>query len=183
MKKNLINEVRKFKKIAGLLKEYVEASPESVLEAFEKAGIDLDQPITVVEDYEHEVGDPKVIAAELQKIKDEAPEEEGVWFDYDAPEVYSAEDYGVEGECKLAVVVSDAYEYVIFQNNELKEDLFSDLKKIEDFAYSHPSYEHFSPEELKNVINGMTQEWEATKNNYNSIEDYFEELETRGDLY
>lgn len=65
----------------------------------------------------------------------------------------------------------------------LKEELHSDLEKIENFVYSHPSYENSSPEELKGVINAMTQEWEASKNNYSTIEDYFDELETRGDFY
>jgi len=117
-KKNLINEVRQFKKIAGLLKEYVDEAPESVLEAFKKAGVDMSKLMYVEEG---ESGEPyKAIpdkfAAKLQKIKDTQPEGEGVWFDYDASDAYSAEDYGLEGmKCKLAVVVSDDYEFAIFQ--------------------------------------------------------------------
>lgn len=117
--KSLINEVRQFKKIAGLLKEYVDEAPESVLEAFKKAGVDMSKLIFVEE--EGESGKPykaypDKIAAKLQKIKNTQSEEKGVWFDYDAPKAHSAKELGLEGiECKLSVVVGDDYEYVIYQ--------------------------------------------------------------------
>ena len=121
MKKKLINEVKHFQKIAGILKEYITQDPESVQEAFQQAGVDMSKPVYVVEveglsEDEPYKANPVGLVAKLQKIKDTQDETEGVTFDYDAADDFPAEEYGLDGmQTKLAVVVSDAYEYVIFQ--------------------------------------------------------------------
>lgn len=103
------------------MKEYIEADPESVQEAFQKAGVDMSRPVSVVEIAGHSedepyTANPAKLVAELQEIKDTQEETEGVHFDYAAAETFPAEEYGLEGmEAKLSVAVSDAYEYVIFQ--------------------------------------------------------------------
>ncbi len=120
-KKTQLNEVRQLQKIAGILREYIEADPESVAEAFQKAGINMNLPVYVVEvSRGGETGvyeaNPAKLVSELQKIKDTQEETEGVWFDYEAADSYPAEEYGLsDAETKLSVVVSDDYEFVIFQ--------------------------------------------------------------------
>ena len=120
-KKSQLNEVRQLQKIAGILKEYFEADPESVQEAFQKAGIDMNMPVVVVETSGHYADEPRranptELVNKLQKIKDTQEETEGVHFDYEAAVAYPAQEYGLEGmEAKLSVGVSDAYEFVIFQ--------------------------------------------------------------------
>jgi len=119
-KKTQLNEVRQLQKIAGILKEYFETDPESVQEAFQKAGIDMNTPVVVVEASGHYADEPRranptELVNKLQKIKD-TQQEEGVHFDYEAAVAYPAQEYGLEGmEAKLSVGVSDAYEFVIFQ--------------------------------------------------------------------
>lgn len=120
-KKTLINEVRQLQKIAGILREFIEADPESVAEAFQKVGIDMSKPVIVIEISGHFVEKPRKanpiqLVGELQNIKDTAEESEGVWFDYEAADSNPAEEYGLKDVvAKLSVVVSDAYEFVIFQ--------------------------------------------------------------------
>ena len=120
-KKTLINEVRQLQKIAGILREFIEADPESVAEAFQKVGIDMSKPVIVIEISGHFVEKPRKVnpiqlVGELQNIKDTAEESEGVWFDYEAADSNPAEEYGLKDVvAKLSVVVSDAYEFVIFQ--------------------------------------------------------------------
>jgi len=119
-KKTLIREVRQLQKTAGL-REYITADPETVQEAFNQAGVDINRPVSVVEvagwsEDEPYTADPKKLISKLQKIKDTQPETDGVTFDYEATIAYSPEEYGLEGmEVKLSVVVGDGYEYVIFQ--------------------------------------------------------------------
>jgi hypothetical protein len=54
--------------------------------------------------------------------------------------------------------------------------------KIEDFVYSHPEYEELTPEELNAKIQEYKEEWESVSDNYSNIEDYFDEIENRGDF-
>lgn len=43
--------------------------------------------------------------------------------------------------------------------------------------------EYMSVRQLQRAINAHAQEWQAVQGNYNSIEEYFKEVEERGDWY
>lgn len=110
-----------------ILKEYIEADEESVAEAFQQAGIDLSQPVFVVEarsvgaggeqDEPYQVSAGQLLKTLEQKRKEYNNEETGVQYDYNAADTYSTEESGLPENvsAKLAVTFGDEYEYVIFQ--------------------------------------------------------------------
>ena len=122
--KKLLSEVRNLQKIAGILKEYIESDPETIAQAFQRAGIDLSKPVTYVADYgspggvdqpKKELGSGLLQKLEAERAKAEAenPEfnqTEGITYDY------NPEDGSMEGaECKLYVQFSDSKLYEIYQ--------------------------------------------------------------------
>ena len=110
-----------------MVKEYIEADEESVTEAFQQAGIELTQPVYVVEARSVGAGGQqdkpyKVLARQLLRTLEKKRveynnDETGVQYDYDAAETYPAEESGLPENisAKLAVMFGDEYEYVIFQ--------------------------------------------------------------------
>jgi hypothetical protein len=122
--KKLLNEIRNLQKIAGILKEYIESDPETIAQAFQKAGIDLSKPVTYVADYGSPGGtdQPKrvlgsklltMLQAERSKAEAENPEfnqTEGITYEY------NPEEEPMEGQnCKLYVQFSDSKLYEIYQ--------------------------------------------------------------------
>lgn len=122
--KKLISEVRNLQKIAGILKEYIESDPETIAQAFQKAGIDLSKPVTYVADYGVPGGadQPKrvlgsklltMLQAERAEAEAEDPEfnqTEGITYDY------NPEGASMQGQnCKLYVQFSDSKLYEIYQ--------------------------------------------------------------------
>jgi len=102
---------------------YSESDPESVQEAFIKAGIDMNKPVYVLEviakreiETPYKVN-PRKLVEKLQQLKDSMENEKpGVGFDYDLSKVYKPKDYDLEGTTgRLAVMVGTKAEYVIFQ--------------------------------------------------------------------
>lgn len=57
-----------------------------------------------------------------------------------------------------------------------------DMEKIQDFIMSAPEFESTSPTKLKKAVGEMYEEWVSVASNYNSIEEYFEEIEQTGGL-
>jgi len=130
MKKTLINEVRKFQKIAGILKEYITSDPETITEAFQIAGIDLNKPVVYIVDAGRGPADEpvEILGSQLlkkleaERARGEAAdpnynEEEGVTYDFEPGEV----DPDLQPEKvrdltpKLYVQFSDRLLYEIYQ--------------------------------------------------------------------
>ena len=68
----------------------------------------------------------------------------------------------------------------------LKEDEagMTDHDKIENwYLRTNPQADELSQEEEEAGIQAHFEEWNAVKNQYNSIEDYFEDVERNGDWY
>lgn len=140
--KSLIKEVKHFQKIAGILKEYIESDPETITQAFQQAGIELDKPVVYICDYGNPGGtdEPvKVLGGKLlQKLEAERAKEEQSNPDFNEEEGVTYEvnptqgqgellgDYtpeAVEGlKCKLNIYFSDNHLYEIWQAEEVKED-------------------------------------------------------------
>lgn len=119
--KSLIKEVKHFQKIAGILKEYIESDPETIAQAFQKAGIDLEKPVTYILDAGRGGADEpvKMLGSELlrklevMRAKGEANnpkynQEEGVSY-------YFEPDGGEGPDFKLGVQFSDSLLYDIYQ--------------------------------------------------------------------
>ena len=119
--KSLIKEVKHFQKIAGILKEYIESDPETIAQAFQKAGIDLEKPVTYILDAGRGGADEpvKMLGSELlrklevMRAKGEANnpkynQEEGVTY-------YFEPDGGEGPNFKLGVQFSDSLLYDIYQ--------------------------------------------------------------------
>lgn len=134
-KRTILNEeVKRLQKIAGILKEYIQSDPESITEAFAKAGIDLNKPVVYISDYGNPAGtdDPVTVLGaellqELEATRRDAEEEDpdfnesdGVTYEY-KPTQGQGEllgDYVEETKgltCKLNVYFSDANLYEIWQ--------------------------------------------------------------------
>jgi len=138
-----LNEVKQFQKIAGLLKERIESAPETITQAFQQAGIDLNKPVVYICDYGNPGGTDEPVKTSggklLQKLEAERAEEEGEDPDFNESEGITYEinptqgqgellgDYdrfakAVKGlECKLNVYFSDSHLYEIWQAEEVKE--------------------------------------------------------------
>lgn len=192
MKKQL-NEVRRLQKLAGL-KEYISPDPETVAQAFVKAGIDMNKPVTVVQgdgmNDKKSTANPNTLAAKLQKIKDRQPPEEGVTFDYEAPEIYSAQDFegmNIQGVCKLSVMVSDAYEFIIFQEDatagspldgqrtevpiaEDESESEVDAKMMDPLAETPSPFKNQVAQAIKNNFNELATALKARKANQEDID-------------
>jgi len=67
-------------------------------------------------------------------------------------------------------------------NSKMLTEASTDYEKIKDFVYSHPQYESLTPEELEEKVSEYAYEWDNVSSEYLSIEHYFEEIETKGDL-
>ena len=136
MKKQLIKEVQQFKKIAGLLKEYIESDPETITQAFQQAGIDLNRPVFYIVDAGRGPADKpvKMLGGQLlkkleaERAKGEAAnpeynEEEGVTYDFEPgevdPDLQPVEVRDIAP--KLYVQFSDLLLYEIYQAEEMKE--------------------------------------------------------------
>jgi hypothetical protein len=130
--RSLIKEVKHFQKIAGILKEYIESDPETVAQAFQKAGIDLEKPVTYILDAGRGPADKpvKVLGSELlrkfeaMRAKGEANnpkynQEEGVSY-------YFEPDSGEGSDFKLGVQFSDSLLYDIYQKSSKMEDWHPD---------------------------------------------------------
>jgi hypothetical protein len=141
MKKQLVSEVKQFQKLAGILKEYIESDPETITQAFQQAGIELDKPVVYICDYGNPGGTDKPVKVlggkllrelEAERKRDEEGnpdynEEEGITYEY-GPHQGGGEllgDYtpeAVEGlKCKLNVYFSDSHLYEIWQAGEMNE--------------------------------------------------------------
>lgn len=127
MKKQLINEVKQLQKIAGILKEYIESDPETITQAFQKAGIDLKKPVTYILDAGRGATDKPVkmlgsgLLRKLEAMRAEGEannpnynEEEGVTY-------YFEPDGGEGPDFKLGVQFSDSLLYDIYQAKEMNE--------------------------------------------------------------
>ena len=141
--KSLIKEVRQFKKLAGLLKEYIESDPKTITQAFQEAGIDLAKPVVYICDYGNPGGTDEPVKEMggkfLQQLEAERTEEEKRDPDFNEEEGITYEinptqgqgellgDYdrfakAVEGmRCRLNVGFSDNHMYEIWQAEEVKE--------------------------------------------------------------
>jgi len=110
------------------LMEDENSDSETVQQAFQKAGIDMNKPIHVVQSGEEEgepfKANPKAFLADLdQEIKDydeqnEDPEfPSGIAYDYEASDIHSPEEAGLPRSvvAKLAVMFGEDFEYIIFQ--------------------------------------------------------------------
>lgn len=143
MKKQFLKEVKQFQKIAGVLKEYIESDPETITQAFQKAGIDLSKPVVYIVDY----GSPNAVDTpvktlggkllqqlEAERKRDEAAdpdynEESGITYDYDdmitqgQGELLGDDLPATKGlKCKLNVYFSDSHIYEIWQADEINEE-------------------------------------------------------------
>ena len=116
----------------GMQKEYIISADESITEAFQKAGIDLRQPVICITDYgSHSIGDAEDILGEelLQNLEaeramysEEDPDFDqtgGIQFEY-GPEagdgLLGDDEDAVQGlDCKLIVAFSDSHLYEIWQ--------------------------------------------------------------------
>ena len=121
MKKTLINEVRKFQKIAGILKEYIEDNPQTIAEAFEEAGIELSQPVVYIVDAGRGAVDEPVtmLGSELLKKLEAKRAEGGESVNYDLepgevdPDLQPEEVRDLTP--KLYIEFSDSVLYEIYQ--------------------------------------------------------------------
>ena len=60
----------------------------------------------------------------------------------------------------------------------------ADHDKIENWYFNtHPQAEELSPEEEEEGVQAHFEEWNAVKDQYDSIDDYFEDVERNGDWY
>ena len=105
------------------LKEYVQGDPESVSEAFQKADIDMNSPIIVVE-LQGGPGsppghvrkeEPKAFMAKLEKMRSSF--DDGVWYEYG--DEIDAQGMGADRYIpKLTVNFSDSGGEFIFQGRK-----------------------------------------------------------------
>jgi hypothetical protein len=71
----------------------------------------------------------------------------------------------------------------------LKEDIDQDfndgdMEVIDGWYFStNPQADELSPEEVEAGVQAHYEEWNAVKDQYNSIDDYFEDIERNGDWY
>ena len=67
--------------------------------------------------------------------------------------------------------------------NENEADM-TDRDKIENWYFStNPQADELSQEEEEAGVEAHIEEWNAVKDQYDSIEDYFEDVERNGDWY
>jgi hypothetical protein len=117
---------------SGLQKEYITSAEESITEAFQKAGIDLNKPVICISDFgSHSVDAPRKISggkllqdleAERVAYLEQDPDfdqTEGIQFEY-GPEpgdgLLGDDEDAVQGlDCKLIVLFSDSHLYEIWQ--------------------------------------------------------------------
>lgn len=62
------------------------------------------------------------------------------------------------------------------------------MKEVKDqirawYLESNPDAEFLSVRQLQRAVNAHAREWEAVQGSYNNIEEYFKEVEERGDWY
>ena len=68
------------------------------------------------------------------------------------------------------------------QIDELLAD--RDMEVIDGWYFStNPQADELSPEEVEAGVQAHYEEWNAVKDQYNSIDDYFEDIERNGDWY
>jgi hypothetical protein len=134
--KNQLNEAKRFQKLAGLLKEYIESDPETITQAFQQAGIKLNKPVTYIVAASRSNDDEPVTMLgsqlleklEAMRARGEASdprynETEGVTYDFEPGEV----DPDLQPEevrdlaPKLYIQFSDNLQYEIYQAEEMKE--------------------------------------------------------------
>ena len=71
----------------------------------------------------------------------------------------------------------------MLKENEEEEGV-ADHDKIENWYFNtHPQAEELSQEEEEAGVQAHIEEWNAVKDQYDSIEDYFEDVERQGDWY
>ena len=63
----------------------------------------------------------------------------------------------------------------------IKEDINSDMENIEGWVLEQSIYEDLSPEELEALTKDYLEEWEGSKENFNSLEEYLDTVEENGD--
>lgn len=135
--RSLIKEVKHFQKIAGILKEYIESDPETITQAFQQAGIDLNTPVVYICDYGNPGGTDEPVKTLggklLQKLEAERAREEEMDPDFNEQEGVTYEINPTQGQgellgddgrfakaveglkCKLNVYFSDNHLYEIWQ--------------------------------------------------------------------
>lgn len=169
--KQSIKEVKHFQKIAGILKEFIESDPETITQAFQQAGIDLDKPVVYICDYGNPGGTDKPkkelggkllreLEAERAKEEEENPnfnEWEGITYEIN-PTQGEGEllgDYTPEAvkglKCKLNVYFSDSHLYEIWQAGSVNEEHPDDPSSadIDDIEDQDPEdFDDISEEEL-----------------------------------
>lgn len=70
------------------------------------------------------------------------------------------------------------------QPNEQENSSNKDFKRIEKWYYrSNPEADELSPEQEEDGIKAHFEEWNSVKDQYKSIEQYFQDVERQGDWY
>ena len=64
----------------------------------------------------------------------------------------------------------------------IKEEINSDMENIEGWVLEQPIYEDLSSEELEALTKDYLEEWEGSKENFNSLEEYLDTVEENGDF-
>ena len=142
--KSLLKEVKHFQKIAGLIREaFYEGDPETITQAFQEAGIDLNKPVVYICDYGNPSGTNEPVKEMggrfLQKLEAERSEEVRINPNFDEEEGITYEINPTQGQgellgddgpfakaveglkCKLSVGFSDNRMYEIWQAGEMNE--------------------------------------------------------------
>jgi hypothetical protein len=105
-----------------MLKEYIDADPETIAQAFAKAGIDPSAETYMMradstgpggsQGELERVDNVQGLIVKLETEREEANQSDnGVVYDYDANEAYPEEGM----DAKLSIMFGDDYEYVIYQ--------------------------------------------------------------------
>ena len=184
----------KYESIDKLMKDIEEGTNKAMYEykikAMEEIASKLEEKANSLEEGEHkEYINPQEIKKLRKDLGDIRRQVEKLRKDYDKKfnkKGKAAAPKKEEVPVALAEGTFDLKKFLVenkitVNSRLIKEEISSDMENIEGWVLEQPVYEDLSPEELEALAKDYLEEWEGSKENFNSLEEYLDTVEENGD--